>query len=158
MNGSRRKYVDRKYLLCSTKFIYIYIYIYIYILGFKEHGISTSLPLISVILWNLPKSTNSPHTHTHTHTHTQTHVLHHHIVLLAWISLILSRRSFLSSIASSKSSKLHPVFIQSCCRLVLVCWPTLTRLCKAPLDGIQRTQNIHFPSDKCVLTAAVTTR
>ena len=31
MKGSTRKYVDRKYLLHSTKFIYIYIYIYIYI-------------------------------------------------------------------------------------------------------------------------------
>ena len=38
MKGSTRKYVDRKYLLCSTKFVlmkkccqYIYIYIYIYI-------------------------------------------------------------------------------------------------------------------------------
>ncbi len=31
MKGSTRKYVDRKCLLCSTKFVYIYIYIYIYI-------------------------------------------------------------------------------------------------------------------------------
>ena len=30
MNGSRRKYVDRKCLLCSRKFVLIYIYIYIY--------------------------------------------------------------------------------------------------------------------------------
>ncbi len=32
MKGSTRKYVDRKCLLYSTKFIYIYIYIYIYII------------------------------------------------------------------------------------------------------------------------------
>ena len=31
MKGSTRKYVDRKCLLCSTKFVYIYMYIYIYI-------------------------------------------------------------------------------------------------------------------------------
>ena len=31
MKGSTRKYVDRKFLLCSTKLVYIYIYIYIYI-------------------------------------------------------------------------------------------------------------------------------
>ena len=30
MKGSTRKYVDRKYLLCSTKFVYIYIYIYMH--------------------------------------------------------------------------------------------------------------------------------
>ena len=29
INGSTRKYVDRKYLLSSTKFVYIYIYIYV---------------------------------------------------------------------------------------------------------------------------------
>ena len=30
-NGSRRKYVDIKCLLCLMKYIYIYIYIYIYV-------------------------------------------------------------------------------------------------------------------------------
>ena len=30
MKGSTRKYVDKKYLLCSTKFVYICIYIYVF--------------------------------------------------------------------------------------------------------------------------------
>ena len=39
---------------------------------------------------------------------------HHHVVPLAWISLILSRHFSLSFIASGRSSGLHPVSSHSC--------------------------------------------
>ena len=38
---------------------------------------------------------------------------HHHVVLLAWIFLTLSRHSSLSFIASGRSSRLHPISSQS---------------------------------------------
>ena len=41
---------------------------------------------------------------------------HHHVVLLAWISLTLSCYLSLLSIALGRSSKLHPVSAQSCWR------------------------------------------
>ena len=41
---------------------------------------------------------------------------HHDDVLLAWISLTHSRNSFQSSIAPDRSSRLHSVSVQSCCR------------------------------------------
>ena len=40
---------------------------------------------------------------------------HHHVVLLAWISLTLSCHPSLSSITPGRSSMLHPVSAQSCC-------------------------------------------
>ena len=63
----------------------------------------------------------SSHTHTHTHTDTHTYIyiyiyiyIYHHVVLLAWISLTLSRYFSLSFIASGRSSGLHPVSSHSC--------------------------------------------
>ena len=40
---------------------------------------------------------------------------HHHVVPSTWISRTLSRHPSLSSIASSRSSGLHPILAQSCC-------------------------------------------
>ena len=42
------------------------------------------------------------------------HHNHHHVVLVAWISLTLSRHFSLSFIASGRSSGLHPVSSHSC--------------------------------------------
>ena len=59
----------------------------------------------------------------------------HHHVLLAWISLTLSHHLSLLSITFGRSSMLHPVSVQSCCRLVLASPPTLARLC----EGVHRS-------------------
>ena len=48
--------------------------------------------------------------------------------MFARISLTLSHHPSLSSIASGRSSRQHPVSVQSCCRLVLADRPTLARL------------------------------
>ena len=55
------------------------------------------------------------HTHTHTHTHIYIYIYIYHVVLLARISLSLSRHFSLSFIASGRSSGLHPVSSHSCC-------------------------------------------
>ena len=52
---------------------------------------------------------------------------HHHDVLLAWISLTLSRYFSLSFIASGRSSGLHPVSSHSCCIYVQAGRPTFAR-------------------------------
>ena len=44
------------------------------------------------------------------------HHYHHQITLLAWYFQIISFHSFLPSITSMRSSKLHPVPIQSICK------------------------------------------
>ena len=56
--------------------------------------------------------------------------IYHHIMLLARTSqtLSLSHHSSLSPIASGRSSRLHPVSVQCCCRLILVGCPILARL------------------------------
>ena len=53
----------------------------------------------------------------------------YHDVPLSWISLTLSRHSSLSSTPSGRSSRLHPVTVQSCCRKVLAGRQTLTHPC-----------------------------
>ena len=57
---------------------------------------------------------------------------HQQVMLLAQISLTFSLSLHLSLlyIAASRSSRLHPVSTQTCCRWVLVGQPTLARLCK----------------------------
>ena len=55
---------------------------------------------------------------------------HHHVTLLAQISLTLSRHHSLSSIASVKSSGLHSVSAQSCCMYVLSGRPAFARPCE----------------------------
>ena len=62
---------------------------------------------------------------------------HHHVMLLAWISRILSCHSSLSSIASGRP-RLHPESVQSCCRKVLVGQPTLVR----PCEGVHRITSL----------------
>ena len=52
---------------------------------------------------------------------------HHHVALLARISLTLSRHFSLSFIASGKSSGLHPVSSHSCCMYVRAGRPAFTR-------------------------------
>ena len=54
---------------------------------------------------------------------------------LARISLTLSRYSSRSSITPGRSSLLHPLSIQSCCRSVLGSRPTLAR----PCGGVHRS-------------------
>ena len=43
------------------------------------------------------------------------HYHHHHVAPSAWISLTLSHHPSLSSIASGRSSGLHPILAESCC-------------------------------------------
>ena len=71
------------------------------------------------------------HTHTHIYIYIYTYIRHHHyIMLLAWLSLTLSRHPSLSSIAPSKSPRLHPMSVQSCNWLGLVGRPTPARPCE----------------------------
>ena len=55
---------------------------------------------------------------------------HHHVTLSARIFLIFSRHPSLSSIASGRSSGLHPVSAQSCCMLVLAGRPAFAWPCE----------------------------
>ena len=59
MKVSTRKYVERKYLLYTTKFVYIYIYIYIYIIYISYYIYKRVdwkvLRLIKVFSWNVIK-------------------------------------------------------------------------------------------------------
>ena len=49
------------------------------------------------------------------------YIFHHHqVTQLAWISLTFSCHLSLSLITLSRSSRLHPVSVQSCCKLLLV--------------------------------------
>ena len=57
-----------------------------------------------------------------------TYHYHHLVVPQAQISLTLSRHSFLSFIASGRSSGLHPVYLQSWCIYVRAGCPAFTRL------------------------------
>ena len=59
---------------------------------------------------------------------------HYHVMLLAQISQTFSCHLSLSSITSGRFSRLHPRFIQSCCREVLVGHPTFLCLC----EGVHR--------------------
>ena len=48
--------------------------------------------------------------------------IYHHVMLLAWISLTLSRHFSLSFMASSRSSGLHPVSSHSCSMYICSSW------------------------------------
>ena len=54
---------------------------------------------------------------------------HHHVVLLAWISLNLSHHFSPSFIASGRSSRLHPVSSQSSLMYVQAGRPAFARPC-----------------------------
>ena len=58
-----------------------------------------------------------------------------YVMLLGLISLTLSRYTSLSSIAPGRSSRLHPVSAQSCCKSVLAGRPNFVRLC----EGIHKS-------------------
>ena len=60
---------------------------------------------------------------------------HHQVVLLAWISLTLSRHFSLLFIASGRSSGLHPVSLHSCWMYVRAGRPAFAR----PYVGIHRS-------------------
>ena len=64
------------------------------------------------------------------------------VLPLSRISLTLSRHSSLSSIAFSRSSKLHTVSIQSCCRYVQAGRPTPAR----PCHGVHKRTSVMSSS------------
>ena len=70
------------------------------------------------------------------------HIYHHHVVLLARISLTLSRHFSLSFIASGRSSGLHPVSSHSCCMYVQAGHPAFTR----PYAGVHRSTSLMISS------------
>ena len=70
------------------------------------------------------------------------HHHHHHVALSAQIFLILSRHSFLSSIAFGRSSGLHPVSAQSCCMYVRAERPAFSR----PCEGVHRRTSLTSSS------------
>ena len=67
---------------------------------------------------------------------------HHHVVLLAQISLTLSHHFSLSFIASDMSSGLHPVSSHSCCMYVLAGCPAFAR----PYVGVHRSTSLMSSS------------
>ena len=70
------------------------------------------------------------------------HHHHYHVMPPARISLTLSRLSSLSSIASGRSSKLHPVSSQSCCMCVRAGRPAFVR----PNEGVHRSTSLMSSS------------
>ena len=56
-------------------------------------------------------------------------IYHHQVTLLAQISRLSCHLSQ-SSNAPDRSSRLHPMSVQSCHRYVLLGWPTLSHLCE----------------------------
>ena len=67
---------------------------------------------------------------------------HHHGVLVAQIPLTLFHHPSLSSLRLSRSSMLHPVLVQSCCRYVLAGRPTLAH----PCEGFDRSASLMSSS------------
>ena len=136
--------------------IYIYIYIYIYICNAKEDCVTNIFaPYLSFIYIYIytyilidltTKSyTSSTPVESYKVSHMfciwifQTHSLriwsgyiyiyHHHVVLVARISLTLSRHFSLSFIASGRSSGQHPVSSHSCWMYVRAGRPAFARSC-----------------------------
>ena len=67
---------------------------------------------------------------------------HHHVVLVALISLTLSRHFSLSFIASGRSSKLHPVSSHSCWMYVRAGRPAFVR----PYVGVHKSTSLMSSS------------
>ena len=67
---------------------------------------------------------------------------HHHVMLLAWISLTLSCHFSLSFISSGRSSELHPVSSRSCCMYVLAGQSAFSRL----YVGVHRSTSLMSSS------------
>ena len=74
--------------------------------------------------------------------HCQYHHHHYHVMLLARISLTLSRHFSLSFIASGRSSGLYPVSSHSCCMYVLAGRPAFARACV----GVHRSTSLMSSS------------
>ena len=66
----------------------------------------------------------------------------HHVVPLAWISLIFSRQFSLSFIATGRSSGLHPVSSHSCWMYVRAGRPAFAR----PYVGVHRSTSLMSSS------------
>ena len=96
------------------------------VLGMTRPGIEPRCP------WPL---VNTLPTWSMTQLQTLCHHYHHHVVLLAWISLVLSRNFFLSFIASGRSSGQHPVSSHSCWVYVRAGRPAFAR----PYVGFHRS-------------------
>ena len=69
---------------------------------------------------------------------------HHHIALVAWISLTLSRHSSLSFIALGRSSGQHPVSSHSCWMYVRAGRPAFARPC------VRVHKSISLMSSSCM--------
>ena len=67
---------------------------------------------------------------------------YHHVMPLAWISLTLSRHFSLSSIASGRSSRLHPISSHSCCMYVQAGRPAFAW----PYAGVHRSTSLMSSS------------
>ena len=109
--------------------LYVYIYIYIYIYIHTHENISTQIwiNIYSIFIYtqvHMPKYIVKL---THKHIYFRIYC-HHHIALLARISLTLTWHSSQLSITSGRSFRLQPVSLQSGCRLFLVGEPTLACL------------------------------
>ena len=74
-------------------------------------------------------------------------LIHHHVMLLARISLTLPCHSSLLSIAPGRSSRLHPVSAQNCCRYVLAGRRTLAHTC----EGVHRG-TLLMSSKTCMIS------
>ena len=79
----------------------------------------------------------SAHTHTYTHTQKHTHTYIYNFMISYFLHGFpwLSYHSSLLSIASGRSSRLNPTFVQNCCKFV-VGRPTL------PCDGVHRRTSL----------------
>ena len=70
------------------------------------------------------------------------HHHHQHVTLSARLFLTLSRNTSLLSIASGRSSRLHPLSAQSCCMLVRAGRPVFAR----PCEGVHRSTSLMSSS------------
>ena len=70
------------------------------------------------------------------------HLHHHHVKPAALIFLTLSRHTSLSSIASGRSSGLHPVSAHSCCMYIRAGRPAFAR----PCEGVHRSTSLMSSS------------
>ena len=62
--------------------------------------------------------------------HHRHHHHHYHLALTARVSLAFSRHPSQPPIAPGRSSRLHPVSAQSCCKQILAGRPTFARPCE----------------------------
>ena len=70
------------------------------------------------------------------------YIYHHHVVLVAWISLTLSRHFSLSFITSGRSSGLHPVSSHSCWMYIRAGRPAFAQ----PYVGVHKNTSLMSSS------------